>query len=55
MRKFLNDERGATAIEYGLIVCLIFLAIVTAVTAFGASATDKYNMIANRVNSAGGS
>jgi Flp pilus assembly pilin Flp len=26
-RKFLTDERGATAIEYGLIVCLIVVAV----------------------------
>jgi pilus assembly protein Flp/PilA len=30
-KRFLTDESGATAIEYGLIAGLIFLAIVTAV------------------------
>jgi Flp pilus assembly pilin Flp len=30
--RFLNDESGATAIEYGLIVALIAVIIVTAVT-----------------------
>ena len=28
LRKFLQDERGATAIEYGLIVAMLSLAIV---------------------------
>lgn len=31
--RFLRDENGATAIEYGLICALIFLAIVTSVSA----------------------
>ena len=31
-RRFIQDEKGATAIEYGLICALIFLAVVTAVT-----------------------
>ncbi|WP_425999155.1 Flp family type IVb pilin [Caulobacter sp. DWR1-3-2b1] len=33
--RFLNDESGATAIEYGLIVALIAVVIVTAVTTLG--------------------
>jgi pilus assembly protein Flp/PilA len=32
---FIHDERGATAIEYGLIAALIFLAIVGAVRSVG--------------------
>jgi len=32
--RFGHDERGATAIEYGLIVALIGLVLVTALTAF---------------------
>ena len=31
LRKFLSDESGATAIEYGLIAALIALAIIAAV------------------------
>ena len=33
--KFLSDESGATAIEYGLIVALIGVVIVAAVTTLG--------------------
>lgn len=29
IRKLITDERGATAIEYGLIVCLLVLAVAT--------------------------
>jgi pilus assembly protein Flp/PilA len=33
--RFLKDESGATAIEYGLIAALIGVVIITAVTAVG--------------------
>ena len=32
---FMNDETGATAVEYGLIVALIAVVIISAVTALG--------------------
>jgi len=33
--RFLKDESGATAIEYGLLAALIALAIITTVTTLG--------------------
>ncbi|PZR37345.1 Flp family type IVb pilin [Caulobacter segnis] len=33
--RFLRDESGSTAIEYGLVVALIAVVIVTAVTTLG--------------------
>lgn len=39
LRRFASNESGATAIEYGLIVSLIFLAIITAIS----SVADKNN------------
>jgi len=33
--RFLKDESGATAIEYGLIAALIAVVLVTAITAVG--------------------
>jgi pilus assembly protein Flp/PilA len=41
--RFLRDESGATAIEYGLIISLIFIVIVSAVTAFGNKASSIFN------------
>jgi pilus assembly protein Flp/PilA len=35
IKQFLNDESGATAIEYGLIAALIAVVIITGVTAVG--------------------
>lgn len=47
LTQFLRDESGATAIEYGLIISLIFLAIVTALTAFGNTSTGIFNRAMN--------
>ncbi|HRD47649.1 MAG TPA: Flp family type IVb pilin [Caulobacter sp.] len=39
LRVFWRDERGATAIEYGMIAALVFLVVVTSMTAFGNKTT----------------
>lgn len=43
--RFARAEDGATAIEYCLIVALIFLAIVAAVNNYTTSTKDMYSMI----------
>ena len=43
--RFAQDDDGATAIEYSLIVALIFLAIVAAVNNYTNSTKDMYSMI----------
>lgn len=50
LARFVADEAGATSIEYGLIASLIFLVIVTTLTAFGKQASGVFNtaMIALR-------
>jgi pilus assembly protein Flp/PilA len=48
-RKFGRDERGATAIEYGLIVALIFLAIVASVRSFANTTSDMYSHIESAI------
>ena len=47
-----RDERGATAIEYALIVSLIFLVIVTSVTLFGTKTTNMFNFISTTIGAA---
>lgn len=42
---FIKDERGATAIEYGLICALLFLVCVTAFYAFGDAMGEMYGKI----------
>ena len=39
--RFINDESGATAIEYGLIVALIAVVVITAFTTLGQNLNTK--------------
>jgi pilus assembly protein Flp/PilA len=43
--KFLSDESGATAIEYGLIAAGISLAIIAIVNSLGININDKFTSI----------
>ena len=43
--KFLSDESGATAIEYGLIAAGISLAIIAVVNGVGSNLSDKFTSI----------
>jgi pilus assembly protein Flp/PilA len=45
--RFLNDESGATAIEYGLIAAGISIAIIVAVNGLGTTLNDKFTSINN--------
>ena len=44
-QKFLSDQSGATAIEYGLIAAGIALAIITAVNGLGSTLNTSYTSI----------
>ncbi|MCX7306133.1 MAG: Flp family type IVb pilin [Hyphomicrobiales bacterium] len=50
--RFVKDESGATAIEYGLIAALIALAIIIGAGAVGNSIGAKFNTVATKVNAA---
>ncbi|MDF1634283.1 Flp family type IVb pilin [Mycoplana sp. MJR14] len=50
--RFLKDESGATAIEYGLIAALISVAIITAATTLGDNLSTTFDTIAGRVDAA---
>ena len=45
IRKFLSDESGATAIEYGLIAAGIALAIIAAVNGLGTTLNTNFTSI----------
>ncbi len=47
----IRDERGATAIEYGLIVSLIVIAIVGALDGFAGSVIELYGFVETTVDS----
>jgi len=50
IRRFLNDESGATAIEYALIAGLIFLAIVGAIIPIGTSLSGMFSDVSAGLN-----
>jgi len=45
MRRFFNNESGATAIEYALIASLIAVAIVTAVQTVGTKVSTVFSQV----------
>jgi len=47
-----RDERGATAVEYGLMVALIAAAIVLTVTALGTSLNNLFTSIGTTIGAA---
>jgi pilus assembly protein Flp/PilA len=49
LARFLKDESGATAIEYGLIAAGIALAIITAVNTVGTNLTTKFTSIGSKL------
>lgn len=49
--RFLRDEEGVTAIEYGLIAALIAIVIITAVTAVGTNLNGVFQKVADNLTS----
>ena len=50
--RFVKDESGATAIEYGLIAALIAVAIITILGSVGSSLTDTFTTINTKLSEA---
>jgi len=48
-KRFIADETGATAIEYGLIVALIAVFIIGAVTSVGSNLRTTFNSVASKL------
>jgi pilus assembly protein Flp/PilA len=51
MKKFINDESGATAIEYGLIAAAMGLALVAAMPTLADNIKNKFLSIGSHVTS----
>ncbi len=47
-----KSEKGATAIEYGLIAALISVAAIAAMTTLGESLSTMFNAVASQLDSA---
>ena len=54
LSRLLRDESGATAIEYGIILALMFLVILGTVQAFGGSGSGVFNTAMTKVRTAMG-
>lgn len=52
LRKFITNEEGATAIEYGLIAALISVAAIAAMTALGTSLNSMFSAVSDALNGA---
>ena len=50
LRRFAHDERGATAIEYGMIAALIAVVIIGTLKVMGTKLNTKFNAISAQLN-----
>jgi pilus assembly protein Flp/PilA len=50
--RFVNDEDGATAIEYGLIAALIAVGIIAAATSLGGGLNKVFGTVSTKLNAA---
>ena len=49
IRRFLADESGATAIEYGLIAALIAVVIISAISSVGTKLSSTFATVSGRL------
>ncbi|MBL8614350.1 MAG: Flp family type IVb pilin [Deltaproteobacteria bacterium] len=54
IKRFIKDESGATAIEYGLIAGLVAVAVIAALTALGGSLNNLFSDISDTVAASSG-
>ncbi len=52
LTRFLQDDSGATAIEYGLIAALVSVAAIGALTAMGNSLSTMFNTVSTALSTA---
>lgn len=52
-KKFRKNEKGATAIEYGLIAALVSVAIIAALNLLSSSLETNFGRITSEINNAG--
>jgi pilus assembly protein Flp/PilA len=50
IRNFLKNNKGATAIEYGLIAALIAVAAIAAMQGLGTSLNKTFNNVSGQLN-----
>ncbi len=50
--RFMTDESGATAIEYGLIAAIVSVGIITALKSVGTSLNTTFNSVSSELDKA---
>ena len=50
LRAHMNDDRGASLVEYALLVALIAIVCIAAITLLGNNASTKFDSVASSVN-----
>ena len=50
LRARFDDERGASLVEYALLVALIAVVCIAAITLLGGNASQKFNSVATSIN-----
>jgi len=53
-RSLIESERGATAIEYGLLASLLVVATIVAIKGIGGTTTNMWNDVAENVSTSSG-
>lgn len=54
LKNLSKDTRGATAMEYGLIIALMVIGIIAGVSNFSGATTNMYNVITNKITASTG-
>jgi pilus assembly protein Flp/PilA len=49
LKRFIKNDSGATAIEYGLIAALISVVLITGATTLGTNLSAKFSAIAGKI------
>ncbi len=52
IKQFFQDESGASAVEYGLLVALIAVVIIGAVSMLGTTISTMFTSVSNQLSSA---
>jgi len=51
-KKFIQDEEGATAVEYAVMIVLIIVACIAIIGTLGGQVNDAFTAVSDKINSA---
>ena len=53
-KRFIQEEEGATAVEYAVMIVLIIVVCLGVITFLGGEVKEAFNVVAESLNKAGG-